>query len=507
MDVKGETSMMYVDWRNTLGPWDGTLAHPYKNITSALKNAADGNSIFVRNGTYVENLLVNKSVSLIGEHVDLTIIDGFGSENVVVITAENVTIRDFTVRNSGVNATDCAMLLNYSRGVIIINNKIRENMNGISLRFSSNNMILNNTIFSSALNGISLQSSSGNTISGNAITYSTNGVYLLSSSYNTISGNTVAYNTNAGIQFSSSSNNIISGNTVFSNYYGIQFILSGENTVYHNNLNNDRQAYADAVNSWSYDGEGNYWSDYSGQDLNYDGIGDNPYTVDTSIQDSYPLMGIFSVFYVNFQREIYSVLFVSNSTISDFKFEISTETTNKMILFNVTGEENTTGFCRVVIPTELMNYTFMAIIDNEEVTPVLLSPSNETYRYIYINYTHSTRTIKIISSKTLYLYAQLLDDYTKLQTDLNNLNLSYYQLLDNHGLLSENYTLLQELYSKLNNSFLKHLETYSESMRNFQNLAYIFAVAIAIFLFATVYISKRIHANITLKAKVEKNSL
>ena len=485
LDVKAETGAIYVDWRNTIGPWDGTPAHPYQNITNALKNALDGYTIFVRNGTYIENLLVNKSVSLIGEHTDLTIIDGSGIGNVIVVTAENVTFRNFTVRNSGGDAMDCGILLNYSSRVIVSHNIIKQNTNGISLRFSSNTMILNNTIFSNILNGISFHYSSGNTISDNIITY----------------------NTNAGIYLLSSSNNMISGNTMFSNYYGLHLTLSGENIIYHNNFNNTQQAYADTTNSWSYDGEGNYWSDYSGRDLNYDGIGDDLYVVDSTIQDNYPLMGMFSIFYVDFQGKMYAMPFICNSTISNFKFEVATETADRMILFNVTSKETETGFCRIVILTELMNYPLIVIIDNEEVQPNLLSPSNETHTFLYVNYTFGTHTIKIISSKTMYLYTQLLGDYAKLQSDFNSLNSSYYQLLNSYNILSENNTSLQEIYNKLNNAFLEHLSTYAENTRNFQNLVYIFAAAISIFLLTTIYLSKRAHTRISIKTKVEEEKL
>lgn len=471
-NVKAEASVIYVDLRNILGPWDGTIEHPYRNITSALKNALEGYTIYVRNGTYVENLLINKSVSLIGEHTDLTIIDGSGNENVVVITAENVTVRNFTVRNSGGDAMNCGILLNYSSRVVISYNKIMQNTNGISLRFSSNNIVLNNTISFNVLNGLSLHYSSSNTISDN----------------------TISYNTNAGIYLLSSSNNMISGNTVFSNYYGIHLTLSGENIIYHNNFNNTQQAYSDTVNSWSHDGEGNYWSEYSGRDLNYDGIGDFSYAVDSTIQDNYPLMGMFSIFYVDFLGKIYAVPFICNSTISDFKFEVATETADRMMIFNVAGNESATGFCRIIILTELMNYSLIVTIDNEEVPLNLLSPSNETHRFLYVNYTFSTHTIKIISSKTMYLYTQLLGDYAKLQSDFNSLNTSYYQL-------QGNYSSLQEIYNQLNNALLEHLSAYTESQRSFQNLVYIFAATVAIFLLTTIYLSKRAHVSVSIKEK------
>lgn len=36
---------IYVDDYNTLGPWDGSLDHPYQNITSGLAHASNGNTI------------------------------------------------------------------------------------------------------------------------------------------------------------------------------------------------------------------------------------------------------------------------------------------------------------------------------------------------------------------------------------------------------------------------------------------------------------------------------
>ncbi len=47
----------------------------YSSIQEAINNAIEGNTIFIKKGTYVENPVVNKSVSLIGEDRDSTVID------------------------------------------------------------------------------------------------------------------------------------------------------------------------------------------------------------------------------------------------------------------------------------------------------------------------------------------------------------------------------------------------------------------------------------------------
>jgi hypothetical protein len=44
------------------------------------------------------------------------------------------------------------------------------------------------------------------------------------------------------------------------------------------------------VNIWDNGTTGNYWSDYVGQDVNNDGIGDSPYIINENNQDNYPLM-------------------------------------------------------------------------------------------------------------------------------------------------------------------------------------------------------------------------
>ena len=73
----------------------------YPSIQEAINQANEGDTIFVRNGTYYENVVVNKTVSLVGESVSNTVIDGNGIGDVVQIVEDNVSLSKFTIRNSG----------------------------------------------------------------------------------------------------------------------------------------------------------------------------------------------------------------------------------------------------------------------------------------------------------------------------------------------------------------------------------------------------------------------
>ena len=278
----------------------------YEKIQWAVGNASAGDTVFVEAGTYYENVVVNKSLSLKGAGSDITIIDGGGKKAGVKITADNVNISGFTIRNSG-----DGVHLHMCNGVIVSGNKITLNINdGIYIQSSNNNTVRGNTITSNGISGLSIQYSSSNTISNNVIASNDDeGIFLYDySNNNTISGNTITShvmypaislresndntmsnntisNNELGIDFDQSYGNTIVGNTIsYSESVGVSLFFSGGNTFHHNNfMNNTIQvSLENAVNNnWDKGAEGNYWSDYNGT---------GPYVIDENNQDSYPLV-------------------------------------------------------------------------------------------------------------------------------------------------------------------------------------------------------------------------
>ena len=326
----------------------------------------------------------------------------------------------------------------------IVGNYITNNNYGIES--GAENSISGNTITNNSI-GIFLDSSYYSTIAGNHITNNSYGIQLSSSSSNSVVGNNITANNNQGIRLDDSSNNSVSGNNIRANHYegiwvvdsfsnsisgndivdnmnGIYFYFTNNNVnnvFYHNNfINNTQQVHIENsgyANSWDdgYPFGGNYWSDYNGTDLyggpyqnetGGDGIGDTLYDIDVNNRDSYPLMAPFNTFDAGtWNGTAYNFDVVSNSTVSNFQVD----TFQKAISFNVTGVEETAGFCRVTIPNIIVqdlwqgNYT---VLLNSEPWP-FANWTDPTYTYIYINYTHSEHQVIIIPEFPSFLVLPL----------------------------------------------------------------------------------------------------
>jgi parallel beta-helix repeat protein len=279
-------------------------------------------------------------------------VQGSGSgEGVSLFGVSNVTVKNLNIRGFG-----CGMYLFWaSQNVVARNNITGNSWLGLRLYYSSNNSMYDNNILANKDDGIRFE-------------------------------------------FSSNYNSIVGNNVIANNWLGIYLDSSSSNSFYHNNLaNNANQVSVDPhnlppSNVWDNDKEGNYWSNYIGADSNYDGVGDTPYTIDSNNTDHYPLVGVFSSFRPS---SAYPMEIFSNSTITNFNCSAA----EKRISFNVDGQSNTVGFCKMIIPHDLVNPDHLQVLIDNGTTPSLHFNrnlyDNLTHRWVYFAYGHSIHTIVI----------------------------------------------------------------------------------------------------------------
>ncbi|MFA5772396.1 MAG: Ig-like domain-containing protein [Thermoplasmata archaeon] len=247
----------------------------YTSIQGAINASSSGDTVYVYNGTYCEQITINKTINLTGESAQNTIIRG-----------------DATPSSKGIYIEHG---MNMSTYINISTLKIENFYYGIYIHSSYNNITSNEIV--NCYYGIYLQGilsplgyppptvpSEKNKITHNKITNCGFGVYL---------GDATKLNSVA-------LNSIINSNySVYIDSNGF-----GKNLIYSNNMINATLGAYDAIDEyssnkgslWNESKRGNYWSDYNGSDLDDDGIGDFPYIISGgSSKDWYPLMRVVDI--------------------------------------------------------------------------------------------------------------------------------------------------------------------------------------------------------------------
>jgi len=380
----------------------------YLTIQSAIDAppTSDGNIILVKKGTCTENITINKSIVLVGEDRDQTIIDGNQTRTVIRVIASGVLIQNVTVKN-GITG----IFVDHSNNTQIMGSNVvncipdktmvfYEFQQAIRAQYSFNCTFRNNKVANNAVTGILITDSSSFIVSNNQV--HDNGSYGLNA--NASSNGLIAYNNvygngwdGVGIGNGSKACTVLGNNITSNRIFGAWVDHGSEDNLFYDNniFNNGIQArLANVLSQWDSGTEGNYWGNYfaaNNTDTNYDGIGDSPYGIDINNTDLFPLMGMFHSFFT-YKNQVVDV--ITNSGTDNFAF-FRTNNTIKIHVSSMAPDQ-TEDFCRIRIPHSLMIEPYSVTVDGVEPSYVNYTVNDdETSRWIYFRYSHSMHEISI----------------------------------------------------------------------------------------------------------------
>lgn len=321
------------------------------SIQQLIDAASPGDILNIPSGIYYENIVINKSITIIGENKDKTIITSsnentsifdINSQNNIII--ENLTVKgsaysgiwvnsssDVEIKNCkiydcqfhGINLESCVnckisscdisqcgidncygiaitSLFSLSSRNSIYKCLINNSYGGIGIFWSNNteNIISNCTIIDNDVYGIRCKwKTSNNTIENCTILNNGNGISLEYWCNDSIINHcNISNNAELGIDNYISSGNTIENNIIADNAVGLSLWNNDSINIriHHNNfINNEHllDAPSDLIIFFDDGIEGNYWDEYTGVDFDGNGIGDTPYNISGGVnQDKYPLM-------------------------------------------------------------------------------------------------------------------------------------------------------------------------------------------------------------------------
>lgn len=151
-----------------------TVAAEVGTLGRRLATAQPGDLIEVGPGVYRERLRIDKPVTLVARPG--AVLDGGGTTDIVEITAPGVTLRGFTIRNTGINLDrENAGIRVLAPRATIEDNVLEDILFGIDLREAPDSIVRRNTIGGKALDiarrgdGLRLWRSDRTVVEGNVI--------------------------------------------------------------------------------------------------------------------------------------------------------------------------------------------------------------------------------------------------------------------------------------------------------------------------------------------------
>lgn len=331
------------------------MSYSIKTISDAISQADDYDTLLISKGNYLEyDLLIDKPLTLIGK--EFPVIDGQSNGFVMTVNSHDVNISGIHFKGSKVSFVEdfaalliedsyncniignkfsdnffalylsrsynCNLFKNelignaltepssgngihlwYCKNIIITDNVVSQQRDGIYLEFVKNSTIKNNRSFNNLRYGLHFMYSDSCKYSHNIFTKNGAGVAVMYTKYvemlnnrfeqnygaasyglllkditdSKVSNNRFYHNSN-GIYIENSNRVVIENNDFIENGWGMKIRSSStDNLITHNNfISNSFQVAASGRQNASLFSE-NYWSDYNGYDLDKNGFGDVPF--------------------------------------------------------------------------------------------------------------------------------------------------------------------------------------------------------------------------------------
>jgi len=285
-----ETNAWYVSPPNPI--------QPSTPIQHAINNASSGDMIIVAAGTYNENVVIDKGLTL--EAASQPVIDGGLAGPCVTIAADGVTIDGFELFNGTHGVASWQTNGSTIKNCIIHNNLNLPSYAGCGILFWSDtfnfqdNEVLDNTIYNNDRQGIYIGGNwtsitedsnliSGNMIYNNGLNTTSNlpddsgyGIQLHYTNGNTVTDNeiynhhmTVPWDFGQGVYLDVSYNNTLSENSLHDNAFGVvqwneDWATPGTNYVHDNCISNNTNMGMWNLDTTIVDATSNWWGDASG---------------------------------------------------------------------------------------------------------------------------------------------------------------------------------------------------------------------------------------------------